>query len=162
MYARPVPADGTAHVLMLCATYSVCMCGLGSINHCCCRPAHATATTKKRPWSSSASSSSTAAHGVCTVESARRASGQDAPVRRSRLTQKLSRNPGGVRHCHSHVEAAAQVKRSLLGNSTALDRLAGVGRHEDDGRLRNRNHQGSRRRTGEVSRTPPPRVGGAP
>ena len=30
MYARPVPvpADGTAHVLMLCATYIVCMCGL--------------------------------------------------------------------------------------------------------------------------------------
>ena len=59
---------------------------------------------------------------VCAALAARR---DCAPGRRSRLTQKWRRNPGAVRHCRFHVEAAAQVKRSLLGNSMAPDRLEG-------------------------------------
>ena len=47
------------------------------------------------------------------------------PRRRSRLTQKLRRTPGGVRICHFHVEAAAKVKPSAPGNSTTPRRLQG-------------------------------------
>ena len=63
------------------------------------------------------------------VESARRASGQDAPVRRSRLTQILAAGAGGVRHCHSHVEAATLLKSSFPTNSTTAERFRCGSRH---------------------------------
>ena len=47
-------------------------------------------------------------------------------MRRSRLTQILAAGAGGVRHCHSHVEAATLLKSSFPTNSTTAERLAGV------------------------------------
>ena len=60
--------------------------------------------------------------GVCAALAACRVG---PPGRRSRLTQKWRRTPGGVRRCHSHVEAAAKVKASSLGKSTTPERLRG-------------------------------------
>ena len=75
--------------------------------------------------------------GVCAALAACRVG---PPGRRSRLTQKWRRNPGGVRHCHSHVEAAAKVKRSSLGNSMAPDRFRPGGWRDFHGKVPKQTH----------------------
>ena len=72
--------------------------------------------------------------GVCAASAACR---EGPPGRRSRLTQKWRRTPGGVRHCRSHVEAAAKVKRSSLGNSMVADRFASLPRLENGRKVAN-------------------------